>query len=125
MRLLGLTLAAGIVLAAAGESKAQLMIGNPYTGSGVFIGGGGVSIGNGYGYNGFGMPGYGGLGLAGTRYYSSGYAAPGLAGPYGLGSFPAYSATTYSYPSYGYRSYGYTYPRAYRRGLFGRRYYRW
>jgi hypothetical protein len=133
MKLLGWTLAAGVLLTAAGESQAQLVIGNPYTGQGVMIGAGGVSVnsgfGNPYGYNaygynpyGYGMPGYGAYGLPSTRVYSSGYVAPGFNSGYGLGS---YSATSYAYPySYGVRSYSYGGPRFFRRGLFGRRY-RW
>jgi len=144
MRLLGWTLAAGLMLTAVGESKAQIVIGNPYTGGGVAIGAGGVSISNGlgypygsggYGYNGYGFNPYG-YGTAGygstyglpmTGVYSSGYVAPGYVSSYGvgglgMGGYRSYSATSYVTPYYGVRSYGYGYPRYYGRGLFGRRY---
>jgi len=124
MRLLGLTLAAAMVLACAGESNAQLMIGNPYSGRGVFIGPGGVSVNNGFGYNNYGVGGYGAYGAPMTGYYSSGYVAPGFAAPYAFGGYPAYSTTSYIYPSYGYRTYSYGAPLYYRRGLFGRRWFR-
>jgi len=130
MKLLGWTLAAGLMLAAAGESKAQLMIGNPFTGQGVMIGGGGVSvnpgIGSPYGYNAYGFNpyGYGAYGAPMSGMYSSGYVAPGFAGSYGLGGYRTYSGTSYVSPNYGIRSYGFGYPRYYRRGLFGRRYFR-
>ena len=132
MKLVGWTLAAGMVFATAGESQAQLRIGGPVTGVGVSIGGGGIAIGPGVGYpygyygygfnpyNAVGVTGYNSYGLPGTGFYSSGYVAPGILGGYG-----AYSGTSYLTPYYGgYSSYGYTYPRYYRRGLFGRRY-RW
>jgi hypothetical protein len=121
-----------MLLVAAGESKAQLMIGNPLTGQGVMIGPGGVSVNSGYGspygYNAYGYNPYG-YGLSSTRVYSSGYVAPGFNG-YGVGTYPGYglggySATSYVYPySYGVRSYRYVNPRPFRRGLFGRRF-RW
>jgi len=50
MKTLGLTLAAGLILAvAASESQAQVTIGNPYNGQGITIGSNGITP-SGYGY---------------------------------------------------------------------------
>ena len=109
-RLLGLVAAAALWLGATGDARAQLSIsvGNPYTGSGLYIG-------NSYGYPGYG---YGGLGYA---------------SPYGMYSSGYYGAPVTSYYSSGYYG-GYGYPGVYRyrygRGfgvpfLYGRRWGRW
>jgi len=135
MKTLGLTLAAGLMLAvAASESQAQVTIGNPFNGQGITISPNGVTpsgygYGNGYGYNnGYGYGnryGYSPSGYSygnayrvpGTNYYSSGYQAPGTVAPY------QYNHGSYGAPSYGYpMNYGraYTYPgtTTYTRGLF-------
>jgi len=117
-RISGILMAAGLILGPASIADAQvsLSIGNPYTGSGLYVG-----------------PGYN-YGLGGTTYYGSGYSsyvAPGTTyfstGTYAPQPYvytpPVYAAPpvvgyrTYGYPAYGYPSYGYsTY--GYRRGGF-------
>ena len=109
--LFGLVLT-GALLSQATTADAQVSIGNPYTGQGITIGGGGLSVNPGYGYApnyGYGQsygyaPSYGygqSYGYAPstttTTYYSSGY----------YGYAPSYSGYGQSYgyaPSYGYGS---------------------
>jgi hypothetical protein len=89
MKMLGLTLAAALMLAlSASESQAQLTIGNPYNGQGITITRNGIAptgsvYGGGYGYTnpyGYSTNGYanGAYRTPGTNYYSSGYRAPGV-----------------------------------------------
>jgi hypothetical protein len=112
MKMLGMTLATALVLTlSAGESQAQLTIGNPYNGQGITITrngiaptgavyGNGYTNGNPYGYdtNGYANGAYR---MPGTNYYSSGYQAPG-----------AYQAPGVVAPN----GYYYQNNRAYRRG---------
>lgn len=141
MKTLGLTLAAGLLLAvAAAESQAQVTIGNPYNGQGITIGRNGITpsgygygnaYGNGYRYNnGYGYGnrygysaspysyGNGGYRIPGTNYYSSGYQAPGVMAPqqYNYGAYRGYGASGYRYPmNYG-RAYTYPGVTTFRRG---------
>jgi len=108
MKTLGLTLAAGLILAvAASESQAQVTIGNPYNGQGITIGSNGITP-SGYGYgnaygNRYGYSaspysyGNGGYRIPGTNYYSSGYQAPGVMAPqqYNYGAYRGYGASGY------------------------------
>jgi len=125
MKKLGLTLAAGLMLAvAASESQAQVTIGNPYNGQGMMIGRNGLTsggYGNGYGYspNGYNN----GYRAPGTNYYNSGYRAPGVVSPNGYytnGNYRGYGASGYRYPMNNGRAYSYPGTTTYRRGLLGR-----
>ena len=98
-------LTGGIFVAAASSAHAQVAvsIGNPYGGTGVFVGSPGYSSGYGYGYNPYLAPAYGPIGGFNVPYVSPLYYGPaGYAGlPYGLG------AVGYGVP---YRPYGYGAP---------------
>jgi hypothetical protein len=133
--LIGLVAAAGLWLAATDDARAQLSIsvGNPYTGSGVFIGGNPYGYGYGYGYpyGGYGYP-YGGYRYPYGTYYSSGYLGAVPYGNYYSSGYAGYvpvspfvGVTTYApayrygYPYYGYGyGYPYRYGYGYRRGVW-------
>jgi hypothetical protein len=140
-RIFALAAASALWLGTTSDARAQfsMALGNPYTGSGLYIGSGyGLGYGNPYGYGlgynslyGTSLGGYGlGYGAPLTSYYSSGYYglaapgmnitsfAPGLGYGYGSGfGYPAYRV-------YGYRR-GFGFPGlGFRRGYFaGPRYY--
>lgn len=118
MRFFGSILAGVLFLGLTSAADAQVIVRNPVTGGGVYVG---PTVG--YGAYGYGYSPWGVAVTPGTTYYNSGYVAPGAVGyapvapvvPYAA---PYYRTTTYTYgyPAYGY-GYGYGYP--YRRGLFG------
>lgn len=109
-RIFGLIVAGGLVMGLASDANAQLSIsvGNPYSGQGVTLGGGGLSYNPGYVYA---PQGYGNSYL-GNSYYGRAYGSP-----YNYGS--GYVAPGTTYYSSGYRgitssNYGtYNYARPY------------
>ncbi len=123
-QLMGLALAGAIVVGAASTANAQfgLTIGNPYTGSGIAIGGGG------WGYPAYGYTTYNTVGsyyvAPGTTYYSSGYVAPAFGVPYapryGYRPYPSYGGYRGGYGGPYRGGYGGPYRGGYRGGGYGR-----
>jgi hypothetical protein len=124
-RIFGLAAACALWLGTTADARAQfsMAIGNPYTGSSLYVGSGyGLGYGGyGLGYNslyGTSLGGYGlGYGAPLTSFYSTGYsglAAPGFGYGYGYPAYGVYGFRRgFGFPGLGFRRGYYAGPRYY------------